>query len=161
MLFGCQLATVASGTIRVALVDTALPVWAGVAPVVVRDAPAPLRAVADPVTPELDPVWVVVDTVAEAAPPGPDGAGRDRVRKGCGTGSRLVRVLEGLGGPWVAGLVTTASRAGLASRALTAGELAVALVALTGVSQVSHRLSVNWVKSGSASITTWYWFRGL
>ena len=81
--------------------------------------------------------------------------------KGCGAGARLVRVVDGLGGVWLAGLASTASRAGLARRALTAGELAVALEAPTGVSQVSWRLSENWVKCGSASITTWYWFRGL
>ena len=106
-------------------------------------------------------VVVVVVVVAEAAPPGPEGAGRDRTMNGVGAGLRLVRVVDGFGGPWVAGLATTASRAGLASRALTAGELPVAVTLPTGAIQVLNRLSENWVKPGWASITTWYWFRGL
>jgi hypothetical protein len=71
---------------RLALVETACPVCAGVAPVVVRVVPAPFKAVADDVTPV---VAVAELELAVAAPPGPDAAGRDRSSQDLGVGSRL------------------------------------------------------------------------
>ena len=153
-----QLAMAPRGIMRLAVVDTACPVWAGVAPVVVRVVPAPLRAVTEAVTPvDVEPELLVAD----AAPPGPETAGLDRSSQAFGAGARLERVVAGFGAMRVAGFTTCAKRAGLDRRALMAGALPVAETWPTGASQVSWRLSANWVKSGSASITTWYWFRGL
>ena len=114
--------------------------------------PAPLRAVAEPVKPLADTelaAWGVADAAPFVA-----SAGWLSDAHGSGAGSREARLRLGFGGRWVAGAARRAKRAGLVVLALIAGAEALADAWATGGTQVSKKLSADWVKDGCPSITT-------
>src|SRR6185312_5372935 len=143
---------------RSAVVAMALPVWAGLAPVVERVVPAPDRPEVEPVTP-LDRLASVAALwpLAAAAPttPEPPAAVTGANGLAAGAGVRLARSRAGaVSFTPAAAPVVLSSAAGAESCNWLAGDLAVTAEPEAGGTMTLSRACGLSPKTGSATITT-------